>query len=405
MNTEVALAWRNLWRRAKRTWITVAAIVFCNAILVFGVSVQMGAYDGMIDTTLKVFGGHIQLSKEGYNEDPSLRETIPNGRDLAQQLRSEYPELLITARSQSFVLAATEARSAGIQVVGVEPSQEGAFSAVGSVLADQSLSLAGDEAVLGSLLSRHLDVAKGDEFSFVGSAKDGSFAAGILTSRATFVTGADDLDRALALMHIDDFDNAFAMEGDIHQILIQVPNLADTAAYRDDIEAWLANADIEVLSWQQLNPGLQEAIQADLTGAMVLYGILVVLVIFSVLNTQLMSVLERTHEFGIMKSIGLSNGRLAKLIFIETAMLAGIGLIFGILLGAMLASIIAYTGLAIPGMDEANFSFQIPDRLYPMITLTTLLTGPCVVFFGSLLAAVYPARKLQRLQPIEAMRS
>lgn len=405
MNTEVALAWRNLWRRAKRTWITVAAIVFCNAILVFGISVQMGAYDGMIDTTLKLFGGHIQLSKAGYNEDPSLRETIPSGRNLAEELRAEYPELLITARSQSFVLAATEARSAGIQIVGVEPTQEGEFSTVGSVLGDQNISLAGDEAVLGSLLSRHLDVAIGDEFSFVGSAKDGSFAAGILTSSATFVSGADVLDRAMVLMHIDDFDNAFAMDGDIHQILIQVPHLADTAAYRDSVEAWLANTDIEVLSWQQLNPGLQEAIQADLASAMVMYGILVVLVIFSVLNTQLMSVLERTHEFGIMKSIGLSNGRLAKLIFIETAMLAAIGLVFGVLLGAVFASIIAYTGLAIPGMEEANYSFQIPDRLYPMINLTTLLVGPSVVFLGSLLAAVYPARKLQRLQPIEAMRS
>ncbi|RMA78741.1 ABC transporter permease [Umboniibacter marinipuniceus] len=405
MNTEFALAWRNLWRRAKRTWITIAAIVFCNAILVFGISVQMGAYDGMIDTTLKVFGGHIQLSKVGYNDDPSLRETIPNGRNLAQSLRNNYPKLLVTTRSESFVLAATETRSAGVQIVGVEPSSESEFSSVGSVLAEDNLAIASDEAVLGSLLSRHLGVSKGDEFSFVGTAKDGSFAAGMLNSKARFESGSDELDRAMVLIHIEDFDRAFAMAGDVHQIMVQVPHLDDANVYRDRIEGWLANSDIEVLSWQQLNPGLQEAIQADLTSAMVMYGILIALVIFSVLNTQLMSVLERTHEFGIMKSIGLSNWRLAKLIFIETAMLAAIGLIFGVLLGAALASVLAYTGLAIPGMDEANYSFQIPDRLYPLINFNTLLIGPTVVFFGSLLAAIYPARKLQRLQPIEAMRS
>ena len=106
-----------------------------------------------------------------------------------------------------------------------------------------------------------------------------------------------------------------------------------------------------------------------------------------------------------MKAIGLSNLRLGKLIFIETALMALIGLILGVLLGGAMASYVATVGLMIPGMEEANYSFQIPDRLYPLITINTLFVGPVIVFIGSLIAAIYPARKLYKLQPIEAMRA
>ena len=405
MNTELVLAWRNLWRRAKRTWITIAAMVFCNAILVFGITFQMGSYEGMIGTTLKLFSGHMQISRLGYNDDPRLRETIEDGRALAAELRAQFPELLITTRSQSFVLAATDNRSAGIQVVGVEPQFESLFSIIGAAINETNLGVSANQAMLGSVLGTHLDVKQGDELSFVGSARDGSFAADIVRVTATFETGAHEIDRAIALMSIDHFNEVFAMQQGVHQILIQVPNLDRAWDYQQRLISWLDDPDLEVLTWQQLNPGLKEAIQADLTSASVMYGILIALVIFSVLNTQLMSVLERTHEYGIMKAIGLSNLRLGKLIFIETALMALIGLILGVLLGGAMASYVATVGLMIPGMEEANYSFQIPDRLYPLITINTLFVGPVIVFIGSLIAAIYPARKLYKLQPIEAMRA
>jgi len=139
--------------------------------------------------------------------------------------------------------------------------------------------------------------------------------------------------------------------------------------------------------------------------AFFMYGVLVVLVAFSVLNTQLMSVLERTREFGIVMSLGLTPGRLGRLVMLETAMMGLLGLLIGALLGGALTAWLGINGFTWPGMDEMAVKFNLPSRIYPTPTLVSLFAGPAVVMLFSLLATLYPALRLHRLQPVEAMRA
>ena len=135
-----------------------------------------------------------------------------------------------------------------------------------------------------------------------------------------------------------------------------------------------------------------------------MYGVLVVLVAFSVLNTQLMSVLERTHEFGITMALGIAPGRLGRLVFLETAFMGLVGLFLGALVGGMITEWFGYTGFSYPGMQEMAANFNLPSRFYPQATLLTLFLGPIFVFVGGMLAAIYPAVRLHWLHPVEAMR-
>ena len=141
-----------------------------------------------------------------------------------------------------------------------------------------------------------------------------------------------------------------------------------------------------------------------MSSAFFMYGILVVLVAFSVLNTQLMSVLERTREFGVVMALGLTPGRLGRLVLLETAIMGAIGLFFGALLGGLFTWWFSINGFAFPGMDEMAQKFNLPARFYPQVTALTLFAGPVVVFVFTLLAAVYPAQRLNRLLPVDAMR-
>jgi len=166
-----------------------------------------------------------------------------------------------------------------------------------------------------------------------------------------------------------------------------------------------AGQDLVVHDWDALQPGLQQAIKADMSSAFFMYGILVVLVAFSVLNTQLMSVLERTHEFGIVMSLGLTPGRLGRLVLLETAIMGVLGLILGAILGGLFTYWFSVNGFAYPGMDEMAAKFNLPARFYPQVSPLTLLIGPAVVFIFTILAALYPALRLHRLHPVEAMRA
>ena len=160
-----------------------------------------------------------------------------------------------------------------------------------------------------------------------------------------------------------------------------------------------------VLDWDDLQPGLKQAIQADMFSAFVMYAVLIVLVAFSVLNTQLMSVLERTREFGVMLALGMRPAQLARLVGMETLLMSGLGLVLGVLLGALLTWYLSVVGFAYPGMEELGAKFNMPGRMYPEVSLLSLFWGPAVVMLGALLAAMYPALRLFRLVPVAAMRA
>jgi ABC-type lipoprotein release transport system permease subunit len=406
MNIILRLAWRNVWRQPRRTWLTVGAMVFCNALLVFMISIQFSTYELMIDNTLQAFTGHIQVQAPGYKDDLKMRQVVPDVTSLASLLRRELGMETIAARAAAFALASSEERTYGLQIYGVETQFESFVSTVPGLIRDgRYLKDPGaSEIVVGKVLARNLRVALGDEVTLLGSGRDGSFAAAIATVVGIFDSGVPDIDRSIAEVPLGFFQDVFFMEGAGHQVVIAAPDLASVDPLKPQVESLLPTG-LVIHDWDALQPGLKQAIQADLSGAFFMYGVLVILVAFSVLNTQLMSVLERTHEFGITMSLGIAPGRLGRLVFLETAMMGLVGLSLGALIGGIVTEWFGYTGFSYPGMEEMAVNFNLPSRFYPQATLLTLFLGPVIVFVGGMLAAIYPALRLHWLEPVEAMRA
>jgi putative ABC transport system permease protein len=408
VNSNWRLAWRNLWRNRRRTWLTVGAMVFSNVLLVFLISLQLGSYDMMIEATLRAFTGHLQVQHRGYHEQPKIRRSIPGVLDKAQALRGELGLEALTARASAFALASSDERSLGIQIVGIEPDHEPLVSSLPGLVREGRWfsGVDAEEIILGKVLARNLKLSLGDEVTFIGSGRDGSFAAGIARVVGILDSGMTELDRSLAQMPIGYFDSVFTMEGHGHSIVVELASLDQVAGYQQRIEQYLsAETDLVVLDWDALQPGLRQAIRADMTSAWFVYSILIVLVAFSVLNTQLMSVLERTREFGIMLALGIKPLRLGSLVAQETALMSLMGLSIGVGIGWMLAYYLSVVGFTYPGMEEMGEKFNLPAYVYPEVSLLSMLWGPSMVFLGAMLAAIYPALRLLHLQPVAAMRA
>ena len=408
MNIVLRLAWRNLWRHSRRTWLTIGAMVFSNVLLVFMISLQFGMYGLMIDNTLKVFSGHMQVQAPGYKDDQKMRQVVHGVQPLASRLRSELDSDTIAARGWAFGLASSAERSNGIGIYGVEPEYEPRVSNIpglikqGRYLADNNAS----EIVIGTLLARNLRIGIGDELTLLGSGLDGSFAAAVVNVVGIFDSGVKEIDRNIAEMPLGAFQDIFYMDGAGHQVVVLAPDLDQAELLQARVETAVSdNGDLVVHGWDVLQPGLKQAIQADMSSAFFMYSILVILVAFSVLNTQLMSVLERTHEFGIAMALGLKPGRLGRLVMLETAMMGFIGMILGALAGGLFTTWFTVNGFTYPGMEEMVANFNLPGRVYPQATLVSMFAGPLVVFLFTLAAAVYPALRLHRLHPVEAMRT
>lgn len=402
------LAWRNLWRHSRRTWLTVGAMVFCNTILVFMISLQFGMYGLMIDNTLRATTGHLQIQADGYQDTPRMRTVVPEVRSLAETIRGAAGAEGVAPRANAFALASSRDRSYGIQVVGVEPEAERRVSSLPGLVIDGRYLQGPDaeEIVVGTALARNLKVSVGDELTLLGSGRDGSVAAGVVTVVGIVESGVPDLDRSLAAMPLATFQWVFAMGQAGHVIAVAAPSLLSVGELQEELEGLLPSGqDLVVLDWDALQPGLKQAIQTDIASAWFMYGVLVVLVAFSVLNTQLMSVLERTREFGVVLALGLTPGRISRLIVLETALLGAVGLAGGLVLGGVVTAWFQAHGFTYPGLEEMAGTFNLPDRLHPRLSLLSAIIGPAMVYFASLAAAVYPALKLRWLQPVDAMRS
>ena len=158
MNIELKLAWRNLWRHPRRTWLTTGAMVFSNVLLVFMISLQFGMYRLMIDNSLRMFTGHLQVQAAGYKDDMRMRQVVPNAERLADDLRIRLASEAIAVRGAAFSLASSEDRSYGIQVFGVQPGFESRVSNLqglvksGRFLEEDDY----DRIVIGSVLARNL---------------------------------------------------------------------------------------------------------------------------------------------------------------------------------------------------------------------------------------------------------
>jgi len=402
------MAWRNLWRHKRRTWLTVGAMIFSNLILVFSISLQFGSYQMMIDNTLKSYTGHMQIQREGYNEEPKMRSSIEAIIPLADEVRQRLGSDTVAARGVAFAMTSSEERSYGLQIIGVESEYEPNVSTLpglinrGSYFTDSNA----EEIVIGAVLARNLRVDVGDELTLLGSGHDGSFAAGIAIVTGVFESGIAEIDRSMAQLPIAYFQSLFGMDDNGHNIIVNAADLSQASTIQHSIEAMLVDHDkLVVLDWEMLQPGLKQAIQADFTSAWFMYGVLIVLVAFSVLNTQLMSVLERTREFGVMMALGVKPARLGSLVITETIVMSGLGLAIGAVLGIVLTWYLSIVGFSYPGMAEMAERFNLPDRMYPSLSLLSIMLGPSIVFLFSLLASIYPAIRLFFLQPVAAMRA
>ena len=296
-------------------------------------------------------------------------------------------------------------------ITGIEPAKEARLSSVAHTVRKGRFLLPTDtnKAVIGQLLAKKLKIDVADELVVLGSARDGSIAATVLTVAGIFSSGMDDYDRSAIQIPLSHFQEIFAMQGSVHEIVISCDTLGNVNFVTRTVASALSQKDpgtkLTCLSWDELNPGLIQSIQMDLGGGLIFYAILLVMVAFSIMNTFVMAVFERTRELGTLMAIGSSPGRLSKMLILESGFLTLCGIALGVFAGCLLTVWLSHTGIPMGGAQGMLAQYGIPGKLKPQLTLATAFAGPALVFLITLLTALYPAIKVQRLNIVDAMRA
>ncbi len=400
------LAWRNIWRNPRRSVLTILAIVFASGLLVFMLSFQFGAYEDMIDSSVRLSTGHLQIQARGYQDRPEMHKVIENPDHLLEKIGALDGVEAVTVRSEAFALAVGANRSKGIMVGGVIPGVEHRISSLpgqirkGRYLRDDDV----DTAVIGALGAKRLQIDIGDECTLMGQGRDGSVAATVVTIVGIFRTGIDEFDRTVMQIPFSDFDTIFTMEGSAHRLVITTKTLADDRSVAAAIGILPGISEFVVLTWDELTPGLRQSIELDLIGGIIMYAILVIVVAFSILNTFFMAIFERTREFGVLMAIGTKPVRLVKIMLLESLAMTCVGLFTGMALGIAITLLFSQYGISMGESSDLLAQYGIADRLYPRLTLVSIIVGPAIISVVTFITALIPALKIVRMRPVVALR-
>jgi len=413
-----ALAWRNLWRQPRRTTINLLAIVFACVIIIFMLSLQVGVYNSMITHSLRLFEGYAQIQHPDFLAAPGIRKTISQPHTLIKEIKA-LPEIAaVSVRALSYVLLASPTRTYGAQIIGVEPNQEPLLSTLSSTIR-QGRFLAGhgatseqladsystNEIVLGERLARNLQVKIGDEVSLLGNGFEGSVAVDRLTVVGIFASGIQELDRQMAQMPLSRFQETFSLGQQVHTLVLTTESLNQLKSILPQLRQLAHQQELKVRDWNALVPGLKQAIQLDAIIALLFYLALLIILVLSILNSFLMSILERTQEFGVLLALGMRPGALGRLVWLETLLLVLLSLGIGILVGYLVTFYFVINGIDFEQGSTLLAQFGMPNELRPQINLFSLLVGPSVIALCVILAAALPTIRIYRLKPVNAMKT
>ena len=403
------LAWKNLWRNRRRTLITLAAIAFSIMLVQAFHNLSQGVYAGMVDSGVRAGSGHIAVYRQGYLE--SREETLHfEDRDLIDRIESLDGVLRVLPRLAIPALAQSSRESRGILLIGVDPERERLTNPFVRTLAEDSWlrSADGRDAIVGARLLEELQLDAGHKFVVTAQHADGSLHSELLRVRGVVSSGMKDIDGSLIMVGRERAALLTGSAARVHELAVVLTDPGREAAILAQVSALAAHRpEVEVVNWERAMPNLANAIKLDYASQKFIFVVILLIVTIGVVNTLLMSVMERMREFGVILALGGTPTTLRWMILLEALVLGLIAAVCGSLLGSL-----ATWYLVTVGIDLATF---VPETLeFGGVVFDPVMRASWnIAWMGriaayvvglTLLAALYPAIKAGRITPVEGMR-
>ena len=404
------ISWRSIWRNRRRTWITISAIAFGLALAVFFIAFGDGVYNQLIDDATRMQGGHFTLEHPQYREAPAVDLFVGGVSGLRIRLEGLDGVLGTKALILGQGVAKSGSGAVGVSVMGVEPAIESGTSPIAGRMVTGSYLEEGDrrKIVVGSGLAKRLEVRTGRKLVIATNDASGEIVEELFRVKGTFEVGSDEVDAYLVQIPLEFARRLYGLgEEDATQVGV----LLSDAGRRGEVMAAareLVPKAVTLRTWEEVMPELASYVRVDRGSNLVFQGIIVFLSLFTIFNTILMSVLERTRELAMQLALGVSASLLRLQVVVESALLGALGSTLGVLLGGGLGWWMQAEGLDISrfyGDDIDVSGFALDTMVYADVTAELLVSMWLLVFAATVLLSLIPGRQISRIAVADVLRA
>lgn len=399
------LAWRNVLRNRRRTILAGLAIGIGLAGIIFVDGLLVGMEAAMIRSATSTFLGHAQIHSEDFRTTLEVERTVADADRILSDLSADDRVAGFAPRIQAHAMVTSPANVSAVSLFGVDPKLEPSISKVHQAIVRGSYLEAGEwgRILIGSGLARNLEAEIDDRLVVtVAQAGTGELAQEMFRVAGIFHFNMRALDANAAFIPLDQSQSLLGLGNGVHEIALCFDDIA--LAGDRSLPFWerYSAGGNEALGWRDLLPELDAALGLSDISMYAIVVILFAVVGLSIMNTLFMSLYERIFEFGVLRAVGTRPTRLAVVVLLEAACLAGVSIVIGSAIAAGLVLWFGHQGIDYVGIEYAGVTFAEP--LYPVIEMRQFVVFPlCVVGFA-LAAGIYPALFAARLVPAAAMR-
>ena len=395
----LSLSWRNIWRNHRRTTITIVAVTVGVWSMIVLAAIMNAWAQSAFDATVKTLVGHGQIHQKDYLRNPAVQHRFALDNAALKRLLNSNQVAAWSTRVRVSAIVQSERKARPVTLVGIVPDTEKKLSFIGNAVHKGHYFNNDNEdgVLLGRKMVKRLKTGLGKRVVLTTEGSDGGIAERGFRIVGIFDAEQDQTETQFAFITQRRAQSLLHIGNDISEISFLMHDVKQLDPFLQRLHQVAPGLDI--VSWSQLNPFTKALLEVS-DGTILLWtAIMFILVAFGIINTLLMAVYERMHEFGLLQALGMLPRRILSLVLLESLFLIGIGALLGFVTG--IATVLTFhNGLDMGVLAKGAMMIGAGRILYPEINVPQAIYIVLFVWLMGTITSIYPAYRASRKVPV-----
>ena len=400
-----SISWRNIWRNKVRSLVIITAVALGICAGVFSTTFMKGMVDQRIRQAISTEISHIQIHRQNYRQESSLQLYINGSPTIAEKIQKINNVKGVSQRIIIQSMVSSAETSSGVKIAGIYPENEQQVTNLSTKIVEGQYfeGVPRNPVVIGRKLAEKLNVKLHSKIVITLQDMDKNITAGAFRIAGLFETPNSIYDETSVFVRYNDLSRLLNLpEGVSHEIAILIDDNEMTASVQDEIKT--IAADYEVLNWKEISPEMSYMTEV-LDMYMYIFIIIILLaLLFGIINTMLMVILERVKEIGMLMAVGMNKLKVFTMIVVETVQLSLVGGVAGVVAGSLISKYFETHAINLSMWAKGYSQLGYDTLVYCSLESEMVINVTILMIFTGIIAALYPAYKALKYDPAEALR-